>query len=140
MRCPLFTNRKRQLSCHEVDWSHEISQVRIHIEHVIDQLKQNFKLLEGVVPINMLNEKNPTDTTYIDCILTVYAALYRQFISICSSIYPYTSLTHTPTYIISHAFIYWDSDHVCILCTMSIHIKSKQLADIIFAVLIFFEI
>ena len=122
MRCPPFTKGKRQLSRHEVDWSREISRVRIHIEHVIGQLKKKIKLLEGVVPISMLKEKTPTDTTYVDCILIVCAALSNLSPSVVPL--PYTSLIHTPTYIISHAFIYWDSDHVCI-CTMSIHVKSN---------------
>ena len=40
VRCPPFTKGKRQLSHHEVDWSREISRVRIHIERVIGQLKK----------------------------------------------------------------------------------------------------
>ena len=87
--CPPFTKGKRQLSRHEVDWSREISRVRIHIEHVIGQLKKKFKLLEGVVPISMLKEKTPTDTIYIDCILTVCAALCN----LSPSVVPFT---HTP--------------------------------------------
>ena len=87
--CPPFTKGKRQLSRHEVDWSREISRVRIHIERVIGQLKKKFKLLEGVVPISMLKEKTPTDTIYIDCILTVCAALCN----LSPSVVPFT---HTP--------------------------------------------
>ena len=42
VRCPPFTKGKRQLSRHEVDWSREISRVRIHIERVIGQLTKNY--------------------------------------------------------------------------------------------------
>lgn len=52
-----------QLSCHEVDCSREIFCVRIHIERIIGQLKKKTSLLEGVVPISMLEEKTPADIT-----------------------------------------------------------------------------
>ena len=63
--------------------------INLCIEHVIGQLKKFLKLLEGVVPISMLNEKTPTDTTYIDFILTVGAALCN----LSPSVVPFT---HTP--------------------------------------------
>ena len=34
-----FTKGKKQLTRHEVDWSREISHVRVHVERVIGQLK-----------------------------------------------------------------------------------------------------
>lgn len=69
-----------------VDWSREISHVRIHIERVIGQLKKKYKILEGVLPISMLKEKTPTDTAYIDCILTDCAALCN----LSPSVVPFT--------------------------------------------------
>ena len=44
--CRPFTKGKRQLSHHEVNWSHEILRVRIHIERVIGQLKKYIKYLK----------------------------------------------------------------------------------------------
>ena len=85
--CPPFTKGKKQLSRNEVDYAREISHVRIHVERVIGQMKKKFKLLEGVIPINMLNEKTPADDkTFIDCIFTVCAALCNA----CTSVVPLT--------------------------------------------------
>ena len=85
--CPPFTKGKKQLSCNEVDYAREISHVRIHVERVIGQMKKKYKLLEGVIPMSMLNEKTPTDDkTFIDCIFTVCAALCNA----CTSVVPLT--------------------------------------------------
>ena len=85
--CPPFTKGKKQLSRNEVDYAREISHVRIHVERVIGQMKKKYKLLEGVIPISMLNEKTPTDDkTFIDCIFTVCAALCNA----CTSVVPLT--------------------------------------------------
>ena len=49
---PPFTKVKKQLEKHEVDWSRELSSVRIHIERVIGMLKQKCSILQGVLPIS----------------------------------------------------------------------------------------
>ena len=41
---PPFTKGRKQLTRHEVDWSREISHVRVHVEHVIGQLKKEVAL------------------------------------------------------------------------------------------------
>ena len=45
------TRGKNQLEKVEVDWSRELSIVRIHVERVIEVLKQKFTILQSVLPI-----------------------------------------------------------------------------------------
>ena len=45
------TRGKNQLEKVEVDWSRELSIVRIHVERVIGVLKQKFTILQSVLPI-----------------------------------------------------------------------------------------
>ncbi len=44
VKTPPFTRGKKQLEEKEVDWSRELSLVRIHVELVIGMLKQNFTI------------------------------------------------------------------------------------------------
>jgi len=47
-----FTKGKKQ----EVDWSHKLSIVRIHIERVIGLLKQKYTILQGMLPISLISK------------------------------------------------------------------------------------
>lgn len=78
VKTPPFTKGKKQLSRREVDWSREISHVRIHVERVIGVLKQKYTILQGTIPITML--KDDTDCT-IDNIVTTCAALCNLCVS-----------------------------------------------------------
>ena len=46
VKIPPFTKGKSQLSKFEVDTSHKLSRVRIHVERVIGLLRQKFTILE----------------------------------------------------------------------------------------------
>ena len=48
IKTPPFTRGKNQLEKMEVDWSRELSIVRIHVERVIGILKQKFTILQSV--------------------------------------------------------------------------------------------
>jgi len=47
VKTPPFTKGKRQLEKVEIDWSRESSLVRIHVERVIEVLKQKYTILQG---------------------------------------------------------------------------------------------
>ena len=81
---PPFTKGKKQLSRHEVDWSREISHVRIHVERAISLLKAKYTILKGVIPISLL-KNNSNDICTIDCMLTVRSALCNM----CESVVPF---------------------------------------------------
>ena len=52
---PAFTKGKLQLGGHEVEASRKISSVRIHVERVIGLLKNRYTILQGTIPIQLLN-------------------------------------------------------------------------------------
>ena len=81
VKIPPFTKGKRQLEKVDVDWSRELSIVRIHIERVIGILKQKFTILQGVLPISLIVDNDNTDST-IDKIVQVCCAC----INLCPSI------------------------------------------------------
>ena len=82
LEIPAFTRGKSQLKQREVEYSKQLSTVRIHVERVIGQLKKKFKILKGPLPINLLKHKDDTDVSNIDKILHVCAALTN----LCGSI------------------------------------------------------
>ena len=51
---PHFTRGKKQMSRREVYESRRISRVRIHVERVIGRVRRNFRILSGVLPLNMV--------------------------------------------------------------------------------------
>ena len=82
VKTPPFTKGKKQLSRHEVDWSREISHVRIHVERVIGLLKQKYTIMQGTIPISLL--KDGTECT-IDNIITTCSALCNLCVSVVPS-------------------------------------------------------
>ena len=54
LKIPKFTKGKSQLPAKDVDESRKLSNVRIHIERVIGQLKK-FRLLQNTVPISQVD-------------------------------------------------------------------------------------
>lgn len=54
MKIPKFTKGKLQLAAKDVDESRKLSNVRIHVERVIGQLKK-FRLLQNTVPISQID-------------------------------------------------------------------------------------
>ena len=51
---PPFTRSKAQLTKKEVDWSRELSVVRIHVERVIRTVKQKYTILQGTLLLSMV--------------------------------------------------------------------------------------
>ena len=75
LEIPAFTRGKQQLSQRDVEYSKQLSTVRIHVERVIGQLKKKYRILRGPIPINLLKHKGDKTVANIDKILTVCAAL-----------------------------------------------------------------
>lgn len=74
IKIPPFTKGKKQLEKVELDWSRELSMVRIHVERVIGQLKQKYTLLQSVLPISVIADKDDEAAT-VDKIVRVCCAL-----------------------------------------------------------------
>lgn len=86
VKIPAFTKRKAQLTRQEVDTTHEITHVRIHVERVIGPLKSKYRFLKSIFPVSLLM-CNPGDEndSVIDIIVTVCAALCNC----CESVVPF---------------------------------------------------
>ena len=84
VKTPPFTKGKKQLEKQEVDWSRELSIVRIHVERVIGLLKQKFTILQGTLPISLISSDNDDNTTTIDKIVRVCSAL----VNMCPPVVP----------------------------------------------------
>ena len=67
VKTPPFTKGKRQLEKKEVDWSRELSAVRIHIERVIGVVKQKYTILQGVLPLSLISDENTIDNIVKVC-------------------------------------------------------------------------
>ena len=83
IKTPPFTRGKRQLEKVQVDWSRELSLVRIHIERVIGVLKQKYTILESILPIALVSDSYDHNST-IDKLVKVCAAL----VNLCPSVIP----------------------------------------------------
>ena len=56
IKTPPFTKGKKQLEKVNVDWSRELSVVRIHVERVIGVLEQKYTILQSILPIAVLSD------------------------------------------------------------------------------------
>ena len=83
VRLPPFTRGKKQLEKVDIDWSRELSIVRIHVERVIGVLKQKYTILQGVLPIALIADNKDTKST-IDKIVQVCCAM----VNLCPSVVP----------------------------------------------------
>ena len=76
---PSFIKGKSQLTAQEVEISHNISSVRIHIERIIGLLKNHFTILKCPICIKSIqqitNEIHDDDVASIDKIVKVCAVL-----------------------------------------------------------------
>lgn len=83
VKIPPFTKGKKQLEKVQVDWSRELSIVRIHVERLIGVLKQKYTILQNVLPIKLLANKDDEGAS-IDRLVTVCCAL----VNLCPSVVP----------------------------------------------------
>ena len=83
VKTPPFTKGKNQLEKVEVDWSRELSLVRIHVERVIGVLKQKYTILQGILLISLVSGSDGTHST-IDKIVKVCCGL----VNLCPSVVP----------------------------------------------------
>ena len=75
LEIPAFTRGKTQLPQRDVEYSKQLSTVRIHVERVIGHLKSKYCILKGPLPIALLKHRTDTSVANIDKILHVCAAL-----------------------------------------------------------------
>lgn len=83
IKIPPFTKGKKQLEKVELDWSRELSVVRIHVERVIGVLKQKYTILQHILPISIIADKDEHQAS-IDKIVRVCCSL----VNLCPSVVP----------------------------------------------------
>ena len=86
VKTPPFIKSKKQLEKQEVDWSRELSVVRIHVERVIGLLNKSTPYItKCYIPIQLIssNDSSATEST-IDKIVRVCCAC----INLCPSVVP----------------------------------------------------
>ena len=82
---PPFMKGKKQLEKVQLDWSRELSVVRIHVERVIGILKQKYTiLLQSRLPISFISDKEDNGAS-IDKMLIVCGAS----VNLCPSVVPH---------------------------------------------------
>ena len=79
VKIPPFTKGKKQLSKLEVDTTHELSQVRIHVERVIRMVWQKFTILQSTLPITMIMCNEDEEVSSINKIVTICCALCNHY-------------------------------------------------------------
>ena len=84
IKIPSFTRGKAQLEKVEVDWSRELSIIRIHVERVIGVLKQKYTILQSILPISLISDGSQDANLTIDKIVQVCCAL----VNLCPSVVP----------------------------------------------------
>ena len=85
VKLPSFTRGKKQLSKLEVDSSHTLSRVRIHVVRIIGLLRQKVTYLESILPKNMIMCNDRYELSVIDKILIVCCSLCNC----CESVIPF---------------------------------------------------
>lgn len=68
---PAFARGKKQLSALEVEESRNISNVRIHVERVIGNLRTKYKILHNTVPISVVSKTDVENASVIDQIVSL---------------------------------------------------------------------
>ena len=79
VKIPPFTKGKKK----KIDWSRELSVVRIHVERIIGVVKQNYTILQNILPISLISDAKDTVST-IDKIVKVCCACVNMCPSVIS--------------------------------------------------------
>ena len=71
------------MSKEEVDVSRQLSRVRIHVERVIEVVRQKNTILQSTLPVNFIMCSDTEDISPIDKVVTICCALCNCCKSVC---------------------------------------------------------
>lgn len=80
----VFTKVENQLMPVDVKNSRTLSDVRIHVEQVIGQVKQKYKILSGFLPTDFVSVKTHETMLIVDCVVRVCCSLCNMSQSVVS--------------------------------------------------------
>ena len=69
LHIPAFTKGKSQLSALEVHETRTIANVRLHVEHVIGNIRQKYSILQSTLPIDFIIKRKGEDSPLVDRIV-----------------------------------------------------------------------
>ena len=86
LEIPSFTKGQDQMRAQDVEATHVIANVKIHVERVIGNLRKKYSIINGTLPIDYLFSKGDgtEKLTTLDKIVHVACAL----INLCPSVVP----------------------------------------------------
>lgn len=82
---PAFTNGKNQLNPLAIESTRNLAQVRIHVERVIGNLRQKYRILHSKLPLSLVAKSTKEAKKILDQILIVCSALTNM----CPTIVPF---------------------------------------------------
>jgi len=85
LKIPAFTKGKKQLDAVEIEDTRRLASVRIHVERIIGTVRQRFTMLQGTIPISLLEFSGEEKITPLDKIVAVCCALSNVWPSIVPS-------------------------------------------------------
>ncbi|XP_029958398.1 uncharacterized protein LOC115396593 isoform X1 [Salarias fasciatus] len=83
VKVPAFTKGMSQLDAKDVEETRKIAHLRIHVERVIGNVNQKYKLLAGTIPISLILPCEGEDVTLLDKVVTVCCALTNLCPTVC---------------------------------------------------------
>ncbi|XP_049522892.1 uncharacterized protein LOC125945253 [Dermacentor silvarum] len=86
LHVPVYTKGKKQPSPEDVERTRKLSNVRIHVEHVIGLIRNKFVFLKSTVPINYVARREGDELTPLDKIVTLCCALCNLCRSIVATV------------------------------------------------------
>ncbi|XP_056104303.1 uncharacterized protein LOC130083308 [Rhinichthys klamathensis goyatoka] len=75
VKIPAFTKGRQQLDAKDVEETRSIAHLRIHVERVIGQVRNKYKMLSSKIPINMALPCEGETVVFLDKVVTVCCAL-----------------------------------------------------------------
>lgn len=83
VKVPAFIKGMSQLDAKNVEETRKIAHLRIHVERVIGNVSQKYKVLSGTMPISLILPCEGEDVTLLDKVVTVCCALTNLCPTVC---------------------------------------------------------